>query len=361
MSVLRFEPLRDPFERLISMAATGTRAPLGMPMDVYRAEDGSYHVEADLPGVDPDSIEVTVETGTLTIRAERTPHYGQSEQVIAAERPQGSFTRLLTLGEGVDAVSPPATPTASLNVTIPASPRAQARRVEVTRWSGGSRTISGGAAGQDEAPAGGAGGGAGECPVPVSGQPATSRVRCWPPGRPAGAGRVPGRPCSAGSTLTCGGRRAGRAPGGHFAVPAQRASTTGRSMSSPAAGTKKGGTAQVIAGESRSDDRVAGEPPCPAMQAPTKQDAPPGPTAMPSHMGHSKSRSAARQRRPRAEENGDRRGSLHPRLAGACRPPLANRSGRPAGSRASLCATAPRIYPPPGAEPAAARHQGETR
>jgi HSP20 family protein len=53
MSVLRFEPYRDPFERLFSMAATGTRAPLGMPMDAYRTEDGSYHVEADLPGVDP--------------------------------------------------------------------------------------------------------------------------------------------------------------------------------------------------------------------------------------------------------------------------------------------------------------------
>ena len=44
---------------------------------------------------------MTVEHGTLTIRAERTPHYGQSEQVIAAERPPGSFTRLLTHGEGV--------------------------------------------------------------------------------------------------------------------------------------------------------------------------------------------------------------------------------------------------------------------
>ena len=31
MSVIRYEPFRDPFERLISMAATGTRAPLGMP------------------------------------------------------------------------------------------------------------------------------------------------------------------------------------------------------------------------------------------------------------------------------------------------------------------------------------------
>ena len=102
MAVIRFDPFRDPLERLLSMAATGTRAPLAMPMDVYRAEDGSYHVEADLPGVDPDSVEVTVEHSTLTIRAERTPHYGESDQVIVAERPQGSFTRQLSLGEGVD-------------------------------------------------------------------------------------------------------------------------------------------------------------------------------------------------------------------------------------------------------------------
>ena len=54
MSVTRFEPYRDPFrelDRLISMATSGTRAPLGMPMDVYRGEDGSYHVEADQSGV----------------------------------------------------------------------------------------------------------------------------------------------------------------------------------------------------------------------------------------------------------------------------------------------------------------------
>ena len=65
MAVIRFEPFRDPFrqlDRLISfMAATGARAPLGMPMDVYRAQDGSYHLEADLPWRGPpDSVEVTV-------------------------------------------------------------------------------------------------------------------------------------------------------------------------------------------------------------------------------------------------------------------------------------------------------------
>jgi hypothetical protein len=98
MSVIRFEPFRDPFrelDRLVSMAASGTRAPHGMPMDVYRSEDGSYHVEVDLPGADPDSVEETVEHGVLTIHAQRTPHYGESEQIVVAERPQGSFTRQL--------------------------------------------------------------------------------------------------------------------------------------------------------------------------------------------------------------------------------------------------------------------------
>jgi HSP20 family protein len=140
------------------MAATGTRAPLGMPMDVYRAGDGSYHVEADLPGADPDSIEVTVEHSTLTIRAGRTPHHGDSEQVIVAERPQGSFTRPLSLGEGVD----PENLTAGyaggvLHLTIPVSPKTRARRVEITHAPGGSRTLSGSASEPGEAPAGGTG------------------------------------------------------------------------------------------------------------------------------------------------------------------------------------------------------------
>ncbi len=163
MSVLRFEPYRDPFrelDRLVAMAASGTRAPLGMPMDVYRAQDGSYHLEADLPGVDPDSVEVTVEHSTLTIRAERTPHYGESEQVIVAERPQGPFTRQLSLGEGVDSENLTAAyADGVLHVTIPASPKAQARRVEITRPAGGSRTISGSTVEHGEAPAGGTGGG----------------------------------------------------------------------------------------------------------------------------------------------------------------------------------------------------------
>ena len=162
MSVIRFEPFRDPFrelDRLMSMAASGTRGPLGMPMDVYRGQDGSYHVEADLPGADPDSVEVTVEHGVLTIQAERTPHYGDSEQVIAAERPQGPFTRQLSPGEGVNSENLAAGyADGVLHVTIPATPKTQARRIEITHAVGGSRIVPGSTAGPGEAPAGSTGG-----------------------------------------------------------------------------------------------------------------------------------------------------------------------------------------------------------
>src|SRR5258708_12436365 len=76
MSVTRFEPFRDPFrelDRLMSMAAAGTRAPLGMPMDVYRAQDGSYHVEADLPGPAPATAAATVDPRLLPPRPAPTP------------------------------------------------------------------------------------------------------------------------------------------------------------------------------------------------------------------------------------------------------------------------------------------------
>jgi HSP20 family protein len=145
MAVLRFEPFRDPFDRLMSLAATGTRTPLGMPIDIYRSDDGAYHVEADLPGADPASIEVTVEHNTLTIRAEREQRYGDSDQVIAAERPQGTFTRQFALGEGVDSEHLSAAYAEGvLHVTIPAAAKAQARRINVTHAPAGRRTVSAG-------------------------------------------------------------------------------------------------------------------------------------------------------------------------------------------------------------------------
>jgi len=142
MAVLRYEPFRDPFDRLMSLAATGNRSPLGIPLDIYRAEDGSYHVEADLPGVDPASIDVTVEHSTLTIRAERGAGYGEDAQVIVAERPQGTFSRQLALGEGVDAENLTADYAEGvLRLTIPASPKVQPRRIDITHAPAGGRAV----------------------------------------------------------------------------------------------------------------------------------------------------------------------------------------------------------------------------
>jgi HSP20 family protein len=141
MAVIRYEPFRDPFEQLMSLAASGKRAALAMPIDVYRTEDGSYHVEADLPGADPDTIEVTVEHSTLSLRGHRKAHYGDTDHVVAAERPQGPFSRQLTLGEGVDPDHLTATYTDGvLHVTIPASPKVQPRRIEVTHGHRARRT-----------------------------------------------------------------------------------------------------------------------------------------------------------------------------------------------------------------------------
>ena len=142
------------------MAATGTRAPARHAYGRLPRRGWQLPRRGRPAGVDPDSIEVTVEHSTLTIRAGRTPYHGDSEQVIVAERHQGSFTRQLSLGEGVD----PENLTAGyangvLHLTIPVWPKIRTRRVEITHAPGGSRTLSGSTSEQGEAPAGGTGGG----------------------------------------------------------------------------------------------------------------------------------------------------------------------------------------------------------
>src|SRR3954449_2190907 len=105
MSLMQFGPFGDPFrqmDRLTSQLMSGTRTPMAMPMDVWQSGDG-YHVCLDLPGVDPGSVEVTAERNMLTVRAERKPEFSEGDQVLVAERSQGSFTRQLQLGDAVDA------------------------------------------------------------------------------------------------------------------------------------------------------------------------------------------------------------------------------------------------------------------
>ena len=149
MSILRFDPFRDPFremDRLTNQLMSGTRTPASLPMDVWRAGQ-EFHVALDLPGVNPDSVELTVERGVVTIRAERQQQFGQGDQVLLAERPQGQFTRQLMLGEGVDQENLQADyRDGVLHLTIPVAQQAQPRRISVGR--GQSSAVGGGSGGK---------------------------------------------------------------------------------------------------------------------------------------------------------------------------------------------------------------------
>jgi HSP20 family protein len=144
VSVLRFDPFGDPFrhvDRLTNQLLSGTRTPMGMPMDVWQAEDG-FHVSLDLPGVDPSSVEITTEHNVLTISAERRADYQQAQNVLVAERPQGSFTRQLQLGDTVDSENVQATyADGVLHLSIPITQAAQRRRIEVQTGGSGERQI----------------------------------------------------------------------------------------------------------------------------------------------------------------------------------------------------------------------------
>jgi HSP20 family protein len=145
MSVLRFDPFADPFrnmDRLTNQMLSGTRTPMGMPMDVWQAEDG-FHVAMDLPGADPESVEITTERNVLTIQAERRPEYREGHKVLVAERPQGSFTRQLQLGDTVDTENIQASyADGVLHLTIPMTQAAQRRRVQVQTGVSGERQIT---------------------------------------------------------------------------------------------------------------------------------------------------------------------------------------------------------------------------
>ncbi|CAL2058696.1 hypothetical protein GCM10009566_64750 [Streptomyces murinus] len=59
-------------------------------------------MELDLPGVDPESIDPDVERNVLTVKAERKPAYGDNTDTVISERPAGTFSRQLFLGDTLD-------------------------------------------------------------------------------------------------------------------------------------------------------------------------------------------------------------------------------------------------------------------
>ncbi|MCZ4557830.1 HSP20 family protein [Rhodococcus sp. PvR044] len=141
---LRFDPFRD-FDRLteqvLGASAGSARAPRFMPMDLYRSGD-HYVLHADLPGVDPGSVEVSVEGGILTVKAQRSERTEHDVQWLASERFAGGYMRQLSLGDGIDSEHIAATyQNGVLTVTLPVVEKAKPRRIEITPGASEERKI----------------------------------------------------------------------------------------------------------------------------------------------------------------------------------------------------------------------------
>ncbi|MFS0794674.1 Hsp20/alpha crystallin family protein [Microbacterium sp. 1P10AE] len=131
-----YDPFRD-LDRLAStLLDTRRGGPRRMPMDLYR--DGDHYVlSADLPGVDPGSVDIDVDGQLLTIRAERTLATGDDVKWITRERETASFVRQLNLGQGIDTEHISATyRNGVLSVMIPVSEKAKPRRIAVSTEDG---------------------------------------------------------------------------------------------------------------------------------------------------------------------------------------------------------------------------------
>lgn len=122
--------LFDPFRELDRGATR--QGPRRMPIDLYR--DGDHYVlTADLPGIDPGSVDVDIDGQLLTVRAERTPRSQEGVKWLTRERQGGTFLRQLTLGQGIDTASISANyENGVLSVLIPVSESAKPRKVAVT-------------------------------------------------------------------------------------------------------------------------------------------------------------------------------------------------------------------------------------
>lgn len=127
--LMRFDPFAD-FDRL-SRQVLGNNRSNFMPADAYRLDD-RFFLHIDLPGIDPESVDITVEKNTLNITAERKWDRDEQTQVLLAERPFGTFSRQFFLGESLDTDHIEAGyDHGVLTVAIPVAETAKARKIEV--------------------------------------------------------------------------------------------------------------------------------------------------------------------------------------------------------------------------------------
>ncbi|MGW3203171.1 Hsp20/alpha crystallin family protein [Streptomyces sp. NPDC001135] len=139
--LMRTDPFRD-VDRLTRQLFGDTTRPAAMPMDAYRAGD-DFLVHFDLPGIDPETIELDVERNVLNVRAERRSPAPENAELLVAERPTGTFTRQLFLGDTLDMDRIDASYDAGvLTLRIPVAEQAKPRRIQITGGDAGRKQIS---------------------------------------------------------------------------------------------------------------------------------------------------------------------------------------------------------------------------
>jgi HSP20 family protein len=132
--LMRSEPFTEVnrlAQQLFGMPVTGTWSqPAAMPCDGYRNGD-EFVIAFDLPGVDPNAVDVDVDV--LTVKAERRPiDLGEQASVQLSERPLGVFSRQIFLGDALDTARIQASyDNGVLVVRIPVAEQAKPRKVAV--------------------------------------------------------------------------------------------------------------------------------------------------------------------------------------------------------------------------------------
>lgn len=142
MMLMRTDPFRE-LDRLTEQVLGTAARPAAMPMDAFREGD-AFVVELDLPGVDPESIDLDVERNVLNVKAERrTSASGEGSDVLIAERPSGTFSRQLFLGETLDTDRIEASYDAGvLRLRIPVAEQAKPRKIEIKAADGSHKEIN---------------------------------------------------------------------------------------------------------------------------------------------------------------------------------------------------------------------------
>ena len=144
MSLVKYDPLfsvqqlQEDINRLFSGWSTndtsGVTADWVPSVDINEYDD-RFQLFVDVPGVDPKDVEITLESGVLTITGERFIQAEKAEENVVrrrAERGTGRFYRRFILPETVDADKVKATDRHGvLEIAIPKKAKAMPRRIEV--------------------------------------------------------------------------------------------------------------------------------------------------------------------------------------------------------------------------------------